>query len=157
MANIVRRKFLKITGSGAALGAMVASGLLVPKVSLGKSFANAFEYHTVDEVLNELFDTTTTTPSDAITVVAPDIAENGTVVPFTVRTKLQNIQSITIIAEKNPYPLAASFEMGNNTSGHIATRIKLGKTQDIWAVVQADGKLFTAKKQVKVTVGGCGG
>ncbi|AKH21951.1 hypothetical protein AAY24_00275 [Sedimenticola thiotaurini] len=136
---------------------MVASGLLVPTISHGKSIANAFEFRTVDEVLNELFETTTTTPSDEVTVVAPDIAENGTVVPVTIRTKLANIQSITIIAEKNPYPLAASFQMSNQTAGHIATRIKLGKTQDVWAVVSADGKLFTGKKQVKVTVGGCGG
>lgn len=157
MINKVRRKFLRASASGAAITAMMASGLLVPKISLGKSFPNAFGHRSMDEVLNELFETTSTIPSDAVTVVAPDIAENGTVVPVTVRTKLPNIQSITIIAEKNPYPLAASFEMGNNTAGHIATRIKLGKTQDVWAVVNADGKLFTAKKEVKVTVGGCGG
>ncbi|WP_037374858.1 thiosulfate oxidation carrier protein SoxY [Sedimenticola selenatireducens] len=157
MINKVRRSLLKASASGTAISAMMACGLIVPKISLGKSFSNAFGYHSMDEVLNELFETTSTIPSDAVTIVAPDIAENGTVVPVTVRTKLPNIQSITIIAEKNPYPLAASFEMSNKMAGHIATRIKLGKTQDVWAVVYADGKLFTAKKEVKVTVGGCGG
>lgn len=157
MKNEARRVFLKASVSGAALGVMMSSGLLIPRISLGKSLTNAFESKELEVILKELYDTSSTEPSDSVSIIAPGIAENGTVVPVTVRSTLSNIKSISIIAEKNPRPLVAIYEMTNGMEGHLGTRIKLGKTQDVWAVVQSDGKLFTAKTQVKVTIGGCGG
>jgi sulfur-oxidizing protein SoxY len=98
-----------------------------------------------------------TEPSDAINIKAPDIAENGAVVPITISTDMEGIESIALIAEKNPVPLVASFDLGTGAQGFVATRIKMGKTGDVVAVVKSGGKLYSARKGVKVTIGGCGG
>jgi sulfur-oxidizing protein SoxY len=94
--------------------------------------------------------------SKDIVITAPDIAENGAVVPIAVTSKLPNTQQISILAEKNPFPLAATFDVSGAGEGYVSTRIKMGQTSDVWAVVKAGGKFFTARKEVKITVGGCG-
>jgi sulfur-oxidizing protein SoxY len=98
-------------------------------------------------------------PADSkdITVKAPDIAENGAVVPVEVTSAIAGTTSIAIIAEKNVTPLVAQFDMLGGTEGYISTRIKMGSTALIRAVVMAGGKSYTAAKEVKVTIGGCGG
>jgi len=98
-----------------------------------------------------------TSPSDAIKIKAPDIAENGAVVPVTVSTTLADVTSISILASANPSPLAASFDLGAGAAGFVSTRIKMGKTGDIVAVVKSGGSLHSNRKGVKVTIGGCGG
>jgi sulfur-oxidizing protein SoxY len=70
---------------------------------------------------------------------------------------MEGVESITIIASNNPVPLVANFIMGTGASGFVSTRIKMGKTGDVVGVVKAGGKLYSAKKEVKVTIGGCGG
>ena len=95
--------------------------------------------------------------SDKISIRAPDIAENGAVVPIQVTSDIANIESINIIAEKNAAPLTASFVLGPGAEGFVSTRIKMGKTSRVIAVVKADGKLHSIDKEVKVTIGGCGG
>jgi sulfur-oxidizing protein SoxY len=95
--------------------------------------------------------------SDAIAIKAPEIAENGAVVPVAVESKLPGTQSITLLVEKNPLPLAASFDIPAGTEPTVATRVKMGESSDIYALVKADGKFFVAKKEVKITIGGCGG
>jgi sulfur-oxidizing protein SoxY len=70
---------------------------------------------------------------------------------------MNNVESISIISEKNPTPLVASFNMGAKTEGHISTRIKMGQSSNVIAVVKSGGKLYSARKEVKVTIGGCGG
>ncbi|HSN39735.1 MAG TPA: thiosulfate oxidation carrier protein SoxY, partial [Burkholderiales bacterium] len=94
--------------------------------------------------------------SKDITITAPDIAENGAVVPVAVTSKIPNTQSISIIAEKNPFPLAATFDLSGGSEGYVSTRIKMGQTSNMRVVVKADGKFYTAAKEVKVTIGGCG-
>lgn len=94
--------------------------------------------------------------SDAITIKAPDIAENGAVVPVTVETTLA-ADEIAILADKNPTPMAARFMLSSSATGDVSTRIKMGKTGDVIAVVKSGGKLYSARKPVKVTIGGCGG
>ena len=94
--------------------------------------------------------------SKDIIITAPDIAENGAVVPVAVTSKIPNTDSIAIIAEKNPFPLAASFDIAPGVEAYVSTRLKVGQTTDMRAVVKAGGKYFTAAKEVKVTVGGCG-
>jgi sulfur-oxidizing protein SoxY len=94
--------------------------------------------------------------SREIAITAPDIAENGAVVPVAVTSRIPNTEQISIVAEKNPFPLAATFDVTGGGEGYVSTRIKMGQTSDVWAVVRADGKFFTAKKEVKITVGGCG-
>jgi sulfur-oxidizing protein SoxY len=91
-----------------------------------------------------------------ITITAPDIAENGAVVPVAVTSRIPNTQQISIIAEKNPRPLMATFDVSGSSEGYVSTRIKMGESSYVWAVVKADGKFFAAKKEVKITVGGCG-
>src|SRR5690606_5795668 len=98
-----------------------------------------------------------TSANDQIQIRAPDIAENGNVVPITVETNIANIESISILTEQNASPLTASFVLGAGADGFVATRMKMGKTSDVIAVVKADGKLHSTRKEVKVTIGGCGG
>ena len=94
--------------------------------------------------------------SKDIAITAPDIAENGAVVPVAVTSRIPNTQSISIIAEKNPFPLAATFDVANGAEPYTSVRIKLGQTSHVRVVVKADGRFYTATKEVKVTVGGCG-
>ena len=88
---------------------------------------------------------------------APDIAENGAVVPVTVESTMKDVQSISIVAEKNALPLIASFDLGAGALPYVSTRIKMGSTMNVQALVKAGGKVYEAKKEVKVTIGGCGG
>lgn len=151
-----RRTFLKGTLAGGTVGVAVGAGLLSPRAVLAAYPEKAFEAKEVGGALNEAFGMSAHEGSGDITVKAPDIAENGAVVPITVETGLK-AESVAIIAEKNPVPLVASFDMGGNTSGFVSTRIKMGATSDVLAVVKSGGKLYSAKKEVKVTIGGCGG
>ena len=109
------------------------------------------------EALNALFGTDKTEESGDIKIKAPDIAENGAVVPITVSTGMAGITSISILAENNPVPMVASFDLGEGAEGFVSTRIKMGKSGDVIAVVKAGDKLLSARKPVKVTIGGCGG
>ena len=95
--------------------------------------------------------------SDAVKLKAPDIAENGAVVPISVSTDLADVESISIYVEGNPNPLSASFELTKYSQANISTRIKMGKTSNVIAAVKAGGKVHTTRKEVKVTIGGCGG
>lgn len=149
-----RRDFLKGTAAG---GAVALSASLLPQALLAEWPEAAFQAKTIDEALQALVGGAERTESGDITIKAPDIAENGAVVPIQITTTLPNVESISIIAEKNPIPLIASFNFGENAIGYVSTRIKMGTTSDVVAVVKADGKLYAAKKEVKVTIGGCGG
>jgi sulfur-oxidizing protein SoxY len=152
-----RRTFLKGTAAVGSLGIAMGAGLLTPRTVLAAWPKMAFEAKGVDEALNALMGTTTLEGSDKISIRAPDIAENGAVVPVSVTTDIPNIESISIIAEKNSTPLTASFQLGAGAEGFVSTRIKMGKTSSVIAVVKADGKLHSTGKEVKVTIGGCGG
>lgn len=149
-----RRVFLQ--RSLAAAGVAAAAGILNSTQAFAYPKA-AFEAKDLSTALKELLGTDAHEPSDKITVKAPDIAENGAVVPITVDASLDNVESIAIIAAANPVPLVANFKMGPGALGFASTRIKMGKTGDVIAVVKADGKVYSASKNVKVTIGGCGG
>jgi sulfur-oxidizing protein SoxY len=152
-----RRVFLKGTLASGAVAVAVGAGLLNPRQVLAAWPKSAFEADNLSDAMKGLFDTDLAPASDAISVDAPDIAENGAVVPVTVKTTLSNVEVISIISEKNPTPLVASFNLMPNTEGHISTRIKMGQSSNVIAVVKAGGKLHSARKEVKVTIGGCGG
>lgn len=152
----LRRNFLKLSGSAGALAAAVAAGLLKTGTAWAATWNKAgFESKAVADVQKSLGADSLTESKD-ITITAPDIAENGAIVPVAVTSKIPNTQSITIIAEKNPFPLAASFEISGGGEGYVSTRVKMGQTSNVRAIVKADGKFYTAVKEVKVTVGGCG-
>jgi sulfur-oxidizing protein SoxY len=136
-----------------ALAALMA----LPRALLAAWPEKAFASSAASEAMTELFGTDQTTPSSAISLSAPEIAENGAVVPITVETTLDKVQSVSIVVDKNPRPLAISFEIPEGTLPNVACRIKMGQTSPVTAVVKTDSGLFSATKEVKVTIGGCGG
>ncbi len=150
-----RRTFLKLTGGAGALIAAVAAGLIPSRSAWSAWNKPGFESKALADALKSL-GAANATVSKEIAITAPDIAENGSVVPVAVTSKIPNTESISILAEKNPFPLAASFDVSNGGEPYVSTRLKMGQTSDVWAVVKADGKYFTAKKEVKITIGGCG-
>jgi sulfur-oxidizing protein SoxY len=156
VTSMKRRTFLKGSIATGAIGVAVGAGLLTPQMVLAAWPKAAFEATSVDDALSGLFGSASLTGSDQIKIKAPDIAENGAVVPIQVTTDLA-AESISIIAEKNASPLAASFILGSDTEGYVSTRIKMGKTASVIAVVKSGDKLFSTGKEVKVTIGGCGG
>jgi sulfur-oxidizing protein SoxY len=152
--NGTRRTFLKLA---AATGSAAAVGLLQIRGAWAQSVWNkpGFESKAVAEVLKSLGATNAAESRD-IVITAPDIAENGAVVPVEVTSRIPGTQSISIIAEKNPFPLAATVELSSGTEPYTYVRIKMGETANVRAIVKADGKFYTAAKEVKVTIGGCG-
>lgn len=154
--NRLRRSFLKLGGGAGALAVAAAAGLLkTGPVAAAEWNQNAFSAKAVNDALQGLGATNMVESKD-IVITAPEIAENGAVVPVAVTSKIPNTQSIAIIAEKNPFPLAASFTVAGGSEGYVSTRLKMGETSNVRAVVKADDKFYTAVKEVKVTIGGCG-
>ena len=153
---IMRRSFLKLAGSMGALATVGATGLLRSVETWAATWnKSGFESKAVTDVLNSLGATGASESKD-IVITAPEIAENGAVVPVAVFSKIPNTQQISIVAEKNPFPLAATFDVAGGGEGYVSTRLKMGQTSDVWAVVKAGGRYYVAKKEVKITVGGCG-
>ena len=97
-----------------------------------------------------------TAPSDKLTIDVNDVIENGAVVPLAIKSGLPNVHSITILVEKNPNPLIANFKLHPLCQGFIETRIKMGESSDIIAVIRADDQLYSTRKFVEVIAGGCG-
>ena len=157
MTSIKRRTFLKGSLATGAIGMAVSTGLLTPRMSFAAWSKEAFDATDVNGALSALFGSSSAESSDKIKIKAPDIAENGSVVPVSISSDIADIQSMSIIAENNANPLAASFDLGPGTEGYVSTRIKMGKTANVTAVVKAGGKLYSTSKEVKVTIGGCGG
>jgi sulfur-oxidizing protein SoxY len=148
-----RRLLLKsVLGFTTVLGAVAA----MPKLAMAK-WSKAFDVATVDGAMGELYGSKEVAANDQITLKVPEIAENGAVVPVSVKTKLPNVTTISIFADKNPQPLAASFILPEGTAADVSVRIRLGETQVVKAVVESDGKLYSTEQEVKVTIGGCGG
>jgi sulfur-oxidizing protein SoxY len=155
--NNKRRIFIKGSLAASAVSVAVGAGLLTPRAVLAKWPESSFNAESMDAALDAAMGSGKATDSGDITVKAPDIAENGAVVPITVSSTLSGVSSIAVFVEKNARPMTASYELGKGTEAFISNRIKMGKTSDVVAVVKADGKLYQAKKSVKVTIGGCGG
>jgi len=148
-----RRRFLAVAGGA---GALAVSGLLKPGRAEAAVWNKAgFESKALADALRNLGAANAAESRD-IAITAPDIAENGTVVPVAITSKIPNTQSISFVAEKNPFPLAATFDLANGADPYASVRLKLGQTSNVRAIVKADGKFYTAVKEVKVTVGGCG-
>jgi len=155
--NIQRRILLKGSIAAGSLGVAVGAGLLAPRVVLAAWNEAAFNAKAVPDALNALMGSSSMEESAEIKIKAPDIAENGAVVPVTISTGMAGVESIAVIAANNPVPLIANFKLGEGAEGFVSTRIKMGKSGDVIAAVKANGKLYSSKKEVKVTIGGCGG
>ena len=153
-----RREWLK-SGSGVTLLTLLAAaGWLKPDEALAQAWNKAaFEAKTMDETLKAL-GTGAPVPSKDITFVStPDIAENGAVVPIGIASAIPKTESIAILIEKNPSTLTANFDIPPGTDPAISTRVKMAQTSNVYALVKADGKYYVASKEIKVTLGGCGG
>ena len=152
-----RRKLLKAMGAAMPLMLVAGAGLLRAGHALAAVWnKTGFEAKAAADALKSI-GAAGAQPSKDITLAAPDIAENGAQVPVTITSRIPNTQSISIIVDKNPFPLNSSFEFANGAEAYVSTKLKMGQTSNIVAVVKADGKFFTATKEVKVTIGGCGG
>lgn len=152
--NLQRRNMMRMGVT--ALGLMATTALWpLRALAAAAGLDGAFKADSVDAVFKDLG--STPTESADIDLKTPDIAENGAVVPVSVTSKIPNTDQIMILVEKNPNPLAASFDIAEGTEGAISTRVKIGQTCDVYAVVRADGKFYSARRETKVTLGGCGG
>jgi len=153
-----RRAFLKNTVATGAAVVAANAGLLTPTTVLADWNKTAFSAKKTDDALNSLFGSANATESSDIKLKAPAIAENGAVTPVTVdATSLDGVESIAILASKNPQPLVCQYSFAAGALGYVSTRIKMGETMNVMTVVKAGGKLFKAQQEVKVTSGGCGG
>lgn len=148
-----RRKTLK---HSAALASLLAATGLFPRLALAFN-APAFEAKNLADVL-KAFGASAPQASKDVTITAPDIAENGAVVPLGASTTLVGVKQMLLLVEKNPSALIAMFNITDSVDANVLTRAKMGQSSDVYAVaVMNDGKTFFAKKEVKVTLGGCGG
>jgi sulfur-oxidizing protein SoxY len=151
-----RRTLLKQSLGVAALGVAASAGLLTPVRALAAYPKAAFEAKDNAGALSAAVGSGEFSESGDIKIKAPDIAENGAVVPVTVSTGMSNVESITLLSEANNSPMVGTFNV-SGAEPFISTRIKMGKTGNVVAVVKSGGALYGAKKEVKVTIGGCGG
>ena len=130
----------------------------LPRVLLAAAWPKkAFDAEEMRAALVELLGTDVMTTTDQITLKVPEIAENGAVVPVSIKTTLQNVESISIVVEKNPRPMVATFEIPPGTLADISSRIKMAETSDVTAVIKTSDGIYSTARQVKVTIGGCGG
>ena len=153
-----RRDALKASGGTVVMALAASAGLIKTEFAAAQEWnKNAFDGKSLNEVVKAMGGATATESKDVSFVNAPDIAENGAVVPIGATSKIPKTESISILVEKNPSALSATFSIPDGTEPTVSTRVKMGQTSNIYALVKADGKYFYAVKEVKVTLGGCGG
>jgi sulfur-oxidizing protein SoxY len=153
-----RRLILKGAGVVALAGLGISSFGAMPALAAAndKWPEEAFKQKAEADAIKALYGKTAEA-SDKVKLDAPEIAENGAVVPISVTTTLTDVTSISFLVADNPSALAASYVIPAGTMPSVANRIKMAKTSKVTAIVEAGGKLYSATKEVKVTVGGCGG
>lgn len=142
--------------SATVAGLMAAAGLL-PATAQAAWNKAAFEAKSVADVVKAMGGSAPQASGD-VTLTGPDIAENGAVVPVGASTTLPGVKRLLLLVEKNPNTLAASFDLSDAVEANVSTRVKMGQSSDVYAVAMTgDGKVLFAKKEIKVTLGGCGG
>ncbi len=151
-----RRTILKAAGTTGMLAAAAAAGLVAPADALAQVTKATFEAKTTADALKSMGIANAVESKD-IQIKAPDIAENGAVVPLEITSSIPGTESIAVFIEKNPFPFAGSFDVSKGALPFVALRTKIGESSNVRVVVAAGGKHFTTVKEVKVTIGGCGG
>jgi len=154
--DMKRRLFLKASLATGAVGMAVGAGLLTPRAVLAARSEAAFKAESVDVAVKESMGIDAMTDSSEVTLDIPDNPENGAVVPVAVATTLTGVESIALLVEKNIKPLCGVFYPGKLMKPALSIRVKVGESADVIAVVKSGGKLYSARKAVKVTIGGCG-
>ncbi len=149
-----RREMLQRSAGVAAL--LAAAGLL-PQTAQAAWSQAAFEAKTLADAVKALGGSAPAESKD-VTITGPDIAENGAVVPLSCSTGLAGVKQLLLLVEKNPTVLSAAFEVSDAIEASFSTRVKMGQSSNVMAVaIMRDGKVLFAQKEVKVTLGGCGG
>jgi sulfur-oxidizing protein SoxY len=152
--NISRRKFLTTT---LATSSMVAFATIFPAAVMADWPQTAFQAKTVKDAMKALFNHAAITETNKIFITAPTLVKDGNVVPIEVTASLPQVQTITIIADRNPNPLIGQFNFAEETLGFVKTRIKMtADISNIVAIVKAKGELYIARRQIEVIEGGCG-
>jgi len=151
--TISRRKFLNML----TVGSTACLALMTPITSWAAWASDAFNAEKPDDAYNNLFGSNELIESDEVKLKVPKIAENGGAVPVSVKTDMENVESISIFVKDNPQPLTATMKIPAGTIPNISTRIRLAQTSTVTAVIKAGGKLYSKSQEVKVTIGGCGG
>ncbi|HEX6019129.1 MAG TPA: thiosulfate oxidation carrier protein SoxY [Burkholderiaceae bacterium] len=151
---ITRRKALS---RGAEVAALLAGAGLLPQSARAEWAKAAFEAKNIGDAIKALGGAVPAESKDVV-LTAPDIAENGAVVPVACACALPGVKRLALLVEKNPNTLAAVFDVSDAIEPSLATRVKMGQSSNVLAVAMlADGKVLFAQKEVKVTLGGCGG
>lgn len=150
---ISRRKFLNIL----TVGSTACVALMAPITSWAAWASDAFNATKPEDAYKNLFGSSNLIDSNEVKLKVPRIAENGGAVPVSIKTSMQNVESISIFVKDNPQPLTATFQIPAGTLADVSTRIRLAQTSTVTAVIKADGKMFSRSQEVKVTIGGCGG
>jgi sulfur-oxidizing protein SoxY len=152
-----RRRVLKGASAAGAVFAAYAAGALKPSEALAVTWnKSAFEAKSTVDAMKVL-DMSSASDSKDIVIRAPDIAENGAVVPIDITSNIPGTESISLFIEKNPFPYVATFDMTKGAVPYVHLRVKIGQSSPVRVVVMAGGKYYQASKDVKVTIGGCGG
>ncbi len=139
------------------VSALLAGAGLLPTAARAAYNAAAFEVKSMAELMKVL-GTGTPTESKDVTITAPDIAENGAVVPVSVASTAPGVKRLLVLVEKNPSVLSAMFDVSDAVDASFSSRVKMGQSSNVYAVaLTGDGKVLFAQKEVKVTLGGCGG
>jgi len=153
-----RRQMLKSGGGVSILMLLAAAGWLKPHDAHASTWNKAaFETHSLDDATKAMGGSAPAPSKDITFFQTPDIAENGAVVPIGVVSAIPRTESIAILIEKNPNILAAVFDIPPGSEPSLSTRVKMGQTSNVYALVKADGRFYVASKEIKVTLGGCGG
>lgn len=155
--NELRRLILRSSAAGGVLACGLGAGVLrAASAQTGEWNRAAFESKSLADALRNL-GAAGATESAEILIKAPQIAENGAVIPIEVTCRIAGTESIALLAEKNPFPLIALAEFAEGTEGYLNTRFKMGESSMVRAVAKAGGKYYFAGREIKVTIGGCGG
>ncbi len=156
-----RRDFLAGSSGATALGLVAVSGLLPTTAALAQNAAvwnkAAFESKSLADAAKAMGATSAPVESKELVLQAPEIAENGSVVRVGAQSNIANTSQISFIVEKNPSALAAIFDIPAGSDASVATNIKMGQSSNVYALAKVGDKYFYAVKEVKVTLGGCGG
>ena len=155
--DMIRRTVLKGAGATGMLAGLLAAGVLKPTLAYAADWNKAaFEAKEFDAAVKAVGADAGAANKDLV-MKAPEIAENGAVVPIDVTSNIPNTTSIAIFVKKNPFALSSYFEFANGAAADVAVRLKIAETSMVTAIAKADGKSYSVQKEVKVTVGGCGG
>jgi sulfur-oxidizing protein SoxY len=158
MMDRKRRTMLKSGGGATLLGLLMAAGWFKPGDVWAQTWNKAaFDTHSLTDTMKALGGGDPAQSKDIVFFQTPEIAENGAVVPIGVTSNIPKTESIAILIEKNPNLLAAVFDIPAGTEASISTRVKMAQSSNVYALVKADGKYYVAVKDIKVTLGGCGG